>query len=102
MLPDPAALLALGDPAGALATLEGALGAEARGDDAAVGRELRAIAGGLDDGSHADLRARRFAGEGPSGAGPLLDAPGLRAGVLPEDVPPLLLDVAAAIAGVAA
>jgi hypothetical protein len=101
MIPDAAALLSLGDPAAALATLETALGGEGRHDDAIVVRELRAVAGGLDDGAHADLRARRLSGDGPPAMAPILDAPGLRAGVLPEDLPPLLLDLAAAVAGAA-
>jgi tetratricopeptide (TPR) repeat protein len=101
LTPDASPLLALADPAGALATLETALAGEGRHDDALVVRELRAIAGGLDDGAHAELRARRHAADPATPVSVLLDGPALRAGVLPEDAPALLLDVAAAIAGVA-
>jgi serine/threonine protein kinase len=98
MLPDAAPLLSLADPAGALAALEVALTAEGRHDDATLVRELRAIAGGLDDGAHAEMRARRLTVEPGLPVVPLLDAAILRASVVPEDVPGLLLDVAAAVA----
>jgi len=99
--PDAAPLLSLGDPAGALATLEAALSTEGRHDEALLVRELRAVAGGLDDGAHADLRARRHPSDPAAPVPILLDPAALRAGVVPEDVPPLLLDLAAAVAGVA-
>jgi tetratricopeptide (TPR) repeat protein len=99
--PDAAPLLSLGDPAGTLATLEAALSAEGRHDDALLVRELRAVAGGLDDGAHADLRARRHPSDPAAPVSMWLDPAALRAGVVPEDVPPLLLDLAAAVAGVA-
>ena len=59
VVPEAKALLGLADPASALATLESAFAGEGRHDEAAVTRELRAIGGGLDDGAHAELRARR-------------------------------------------
>ncbi|HEX3770282.1 MAG TPA: protein kinase [Polyangiaceae bacterium] len=102
LTPDASPLLSLADPAGALATLEAALAGDGRHDDALVVRELRAIAGGLDDGAHAELRARRHAMDPAAPASVVLDALTLRSGVVPEDVPALLLDVAAAVAGSAA
>jgi hypothetical protein len=99
IVPDAAPLLALEDPAKALATLEAALAAAGRPEDSIVARELRAVAGGLDDGAHVALRARRLVVD-PAGPVPAaLDALTLRTSVLPHDVPPLLLDVAAALAG---
>jgi hypothetical protein len=99
LVPDPAPLLSLADPAAALGTLETALASEGRHDEATVVRELRAVAGGLDDGAHAELRARRH----PSDPGPfvpvILDPVTLRSSVVPESVPALLLDLGAAIAG---
>jgi hypothetical protein len=99
LVPDPTPLLSLADPAAALGTLETALAAEGRYDEATVVRELRAVAGGLDDGAHAELRARRH----PSDPGPfvpvILDPATLRSSVVPEGVSALLLDLGAAIAG---
>ncbi len=99
LVPDPAPLLSLADPAAALATLETAFAAEGRHDEATVIRELRAIAGGLDDGAHAELRARRHSTDPAVPVAPALDAAMLRASVVPEGVPVLLLDLAAAIVG---
>jgi tetratricopeptide (TPR) repeat protein len=99
LVPDASPLLSLADPAAALATLETAFVAEGRHDEATIGRELRAIAGGLDDGAHAELRARRHSIDPAMPVPPVLDAAMLRASVLPEGVPVLLLDLAAAIAG---
>jgi hypothetical protein len=59
--PTAAPLLALQDPARAIATLEQALALEGRREEAIVARELIAIAGGLSDGAHVELRARRLA-----------------------------------------
>ena len=101
LVPDAAPLLSLTDPAAALGTLEAAFAAEGRHDEAVVVRELRAIAGGLDDGAHAELRARRHASDSAIPVQPLLDAAMLRANVVPEGVPALLLDLAAAVAGAA-
>ena len=101
VVPDPAPLLSLGDPAATLATLERAFAGEGRHEEAIVARELRAIAGGLDDGAHVELRARRLSHDPAAPVAGLFDAAALRASVVPVEVPALLLDVAAAIAGVA-
>jgi serine/threonine protein kinase len=101
LTPDAAPLLSLADPAAALATLETALAGEGRHDDALVVRELRAVAGGLDDGAHAELRARRHPSDPAAPVPTVLDAAALRASVVPEDVPGLLLDLAAAVASAA-
>ncbi len=101
MMPDAAPLLSLGDPAAAVATLERALAGEGRHEEAIVARELRAIAGGLDDGAHVELRARRLPIDSSAPTPALFDAATLRASVVPVEVPALLLDVAAAIGGVA-
>ena len=101
LLPDAAPLLSLGDPAAALGTLEAAFAAEGRHDEATVVRELRAVAGGLDDGAHAELRARRLPSDPAAPVLPLLDAAMLRANVVPEGVAALLFDLSAAIAGAA-
>jgi len=100
VVPDPSPLLALENPANALATFEGALSANGRQDEALVARELRALAGGLDDGAHVELRARRLVVD-PAGPVPAaLDAAALRTGVVPADAPSLWLDVAGALSGV--
>ena len=96
--PDSRPLLAIGDPGSALALLERALGAERRTEEALVVSELRAIAGELDDGRHAWLRARRL--------GPLephhsqIDRATLVTHVLPPEGRHVLLEVAAAIVGI--
>ncbi len=89
------------DPAAALGTLEAAFAAEGRHDEAIVVRELRAIGGGLDDGAHAELRARRHPFDPAAPVPSVLDLATLRANVVPDGVPPLLFDLAAAIAGAA-
>ncbi len=101
VVPEAAPLLSLSDPAATLATLERAFAAEGRHEEAIVVRELRAIAGGLDDGAHVELRARRLSIDAGVPVPALLDAAALRASVVPVEVPALLLDVAAAIGGVA-
>jgi cellulose synthase operon protein C len=102
VMPDAAPLLSLADPAAALATLEAALAGEGRNDEATVVRELRAVAGGLDDGAHAELRSRRHPNDPGTPAPALLDPATLRASLVPEAVPALLLEVGAAIAGASA
>lgn len=97
--PDPSPLLSLADPAAALETLERALADEGRADEAAVARELRAIAGGLDDGSHVALRARRQRIDPMAPVPIALGGDVLRTAVVPKDAPSLLLDVAAALSG---
>jgi serine/threonine protein kinase/tetratricopeptide (TPR) repeat protein len=98
--PDASPLLSLRDPADALATLEYALRGEGRSEEAVVARELRVIAGGLDDGAHAELRARRLVVDPASPAHVVLDPATLRGSVLPNDHPALLFEVAAALAGI--
>ena len=99
--PEAAPLLSLGDPSATLATLERAFAGEGRHEEAIVARELRAIAGGLDDGAHVELRSRRLSIDPALPVLALFDAAALRASVVPVEVPRLLLDVAAAIGGVA-
>src|SRR6185437_6438155 len=60
LTPDPHPFLALKDQLAALELLERALSGSRRGEEAIVVRELRAIAGGLDDGAHSWLRSRRL------------------------------------------
>ncbi len=97
--PDASPLLSLGDPAAALATLDAALEGSGHGEEAMVARELRAVAGGLDDGAHVALRARRSRVD-PTAPVPIaLDAVTLRAGVVPQPVPPLLFELSAALGG---
>jgi hypothetical protein len=98
--PLPHPLLSVADPAVALALLERVLSAERRGDEAVVVSELRAMAGDLDEGRRAWLRARRTAQiEFPQ---PVLDRGALASHVLPVDGRHVLADVALAIAGVEA
>jgi tetratricopeptide (TPR) repeat protein len=101
IVPDAAPLLSLADPTETLLTLETAFAGEGRPDDALVARELRAIAGGLDDGAHADLRSRRHVVDPAAPVPVVFDSTIVRTSIVPEGVPALLLDVAAAIAGVA-
>jgi tetratricopeptide (TPR) repeat protein len=95
--PDSHPLLKIADPGSALLLLEKTLGAEQRAEDALVVSEIRALAGEVDDGRLAWLRARRL--------GPLdphhgqLDRETLTNHVLPASGRHGLLDVAAAIAG---
>jgi tetratricopeptide (TPR) repeat protein len=98
--PSPRPLLSIADPASALELLERALGAERRAEEAIVVSELRAIAGELDDGRHAWLRARRLGPIEQHHA--LLDRPTLVTHVLPPEGRHILLEVAAAVAGIEA
>jgi cellulose synthase operon protein C len=91
-------LAAISAPAAALELLERALNAERRQEEAIVVSELRAIAGELDEGRHAWLRARRL---------PAFDAhhaPLDRATLIGHVVPPegrhAYLEIAAAISGI--
>lgn len=59
MSPDAAPLLSLREPGALLASFEAALARAGRRDESVVARELRAVAGALDDGAHVELRARR-------------------------------------------
>ena len=98
--PSPRPLLALADPAAALELFERTLGAERRAEEAIVVSELRAIEGELDDGRHAWLRARRVGAFEAHHA--ILDRPTLVTHVLPAEGRHILLEVAAAIAGIEA
>jgi hypothetical protein len=98
----PAAILALRDPASALSTLERGLAQEGRPEEALVARELRAVAGGLDDGAHVELRARRLV-EDPSLPAPVLfDRALLLDTLAPREAQGVLLDVGAALSGIEA
>jgi tetratricopeptide (TPR) repeat protein len=91
-------LAGLSDPGSGLELLERALSAERRNEEALVVSELRAVAGDLDDGRHAWLRARRIpAHETHHGQ---LDRTTLVTHVLPPDGRHVMLEVAAAIAGI--
>jgi hypothetical protein len=100
IVPDATPLVSLRDPAGALATLEAALGAEGRREEALVARELRAIAGGLDDGAHVELRTRRLPSYDPASAPVVFDRASLRAGLVPPEAQAPLFDVAVALGGI--
>jgi tetratricopeptide (TPR) repeat protein len=95
--PSPQPLLALADPAAALELLERTLGGERRAEEALVVSELRAIDGDLDEGRHAWLRNRKLV--------PLeqhhspLDRATLVTHVLPQEGRHVMLEVAAAMAG---
>jgi tetratricopeptide (TPR) repeat protein len=98
--PTPQALLAIVDPTAGLALLEQTLSKERRNDEAFVVSELRALAGELDDGRKAWLRARRLP---PTDAQHgVLDRPTLVTHVLPPEGRHILLEVAAAMAGIEA
>jgi tetratricopeptide (TPR) repeat protein len=93
-------LLSIADPAAGLLLLERTLTRERRMDEAMVVSELRALSGELDDGRHAWLRARR---PGPIDLSHgVLDRPTLVTHVLPSEGRHILLEVAAAIAGIEA
>jgi tetratricopeptide (TPR) repeat protein len=98
MSPSSRPLAGLSDPGAGLALLERSLGAERRSEEALVVSELRALAGDLDDGRHAWLRARRLPPhESHHGQ---LDRPTLVTHVLPPEGRHVLLEVAAAVAGI--
>ncbi len=100
IVPNAAPLMAVSDPGAALELLEAALAAERRPEEALVVSELRAVAGDLDDGRHAWLRARRL---GPVDAHhQTLDRPTLVTHVLPSEGRHILLEVAAAMTGIEA
>ncbi len=92
--------LSIADPAAGLSLLEKTLSAEGRSDEAVVVAELRALSGDLDDARRTWLRARRpRAIEAQHG---VLDRSTLVTHVLPSEGRHVLLEVAAAIAGVEA
>ena len=91
-------LLAVSDPAAALALLEQTLNAEGRKEEAVVVTELRAVTGELEEARATWLKARRpRALDAPTAA---LDRATLVTHVLPPEGRHVLLEVAAAIAGV--
>src|SRR5205823_4587757 len=98
MSPSSRPLAGLADPGAGLALLERVLGGERRNEEALVVSELRALAGDLDDGRHAWLRARRLPQH--ESHHQQLDRPTLVTHVLPPEGRHVLLEVAAAIAGV--
>ncbi len=98
IIPSSRPLAGLADPGSGLELLERALGAERRSEEALVVSELRAVAGDLDDGRHAWLRARRLSAQ-ESHVGHL-DRPTLVTHVLPQEGRHVLLEVAAAVAGI--
>lgn len=91
-------LLSLKEPSAALELLEQTLGGERRNEEALVVSELRAITGDLDEGRHAWLRSRRL-GPFESHHNPL-DRPSIVTHILPSDARHVLLEVAAAVAGI--
>jgi tetratricopeptide (TPR) repeat protein len=100
IVPTAQPLLAIADPAAGLALLEQTFSLDRRKDEAVVASELRALAGELDDGRRAWLHARRLPPvETQHG---VLDRQALVTHVLPPEGRHILLEVAAAIAGVEA
>ncbi len=91
-------LLSISDPAAGLALLEKTLTAENKKDEALVVTELRALAGDLDETRVAWLRARRP--RAIDGQQPGLDRAALVTHVLPSAGRHVLLEIAAAIAGI--
>lgn len=95
--PSPALLLSVADPRAPLADLEASFAAERRGEEALVVSELRALGGDLDEGRLDWLKKRRLRPR-ESNAGEL-DRPTLVSHVLPAEGRHVLLEVAAAVAG---
>ncbi|MCL2448389.1 MAG: protein kinase [Polyangiaceae bacterium] len=100
MSPDAAPLVALSDPSAAFRTFEAALMAHGHREEALVARELRALAGGVDDAAHAELRGRRLSFDPAAPATTSLDAAILRQHVVPDGAPAVCLDLAAGLLGV--
>jgi tetratricopeptide (TPR) repeat protein len=98
--PNAQPLVSLKDPASALASLEAAFAGAGRPEEAIVSRELRAIAGGLDDGTHVGLRTRRLPSYDPAAASVVFDRASLRASVVPPEAQGVLLEIALALGGV--
>ena len=88
----------MSDPATALELLETTHGAERKAEDALIISELRAICGDLDDGRHKWLRGRRLPPLEAHHTG--LDRAALVTHVLPNEGRHVMLEVAAAIAGI--
>jgi tetratricopeptide (TPR) repeat protein len=100
IVPDSRPLLQIADPGAALLLLEKTLDAEQRADDVLVVGEIRALAGELDEGRHAWLRARRLGALEPHHG--QLDRATLVMHMVPREGRHVLLEVAEAIAGVEA
>jgi tetratricopeptide (TPR) repeat protein len=98
IVPTPRPLLSIGDPGAALELLERSLGGERRAEEALVISELRAIAGDLDEGRHSWLRSRRLP-PFESHHSPL-DRLTLVSHLIPPEGRHVMLDIAAAIAGI--
>ncbi len=98
--PSPRPFLSVSDPSAALVLLEQSLTADRRTEEAVVVSELRAIAGELDEGRRAWLQAR--VARPRADAEEVLDRPTLVTHVLPPEGRHILLEVAAAIAGIEA
>jgi tetratricopeptide (TPR) repeat protein len=98
LTPSPQPILSLADPAAALELLERTLNGERRAEEGLVVSELRAIDGDLDEGRHAWLRNRKLglleAHHSP------LDRATLVTHVLPQEGRHVLLEIAAAMAGI--
>ncbi len=100
LIPMPHPLLSILDPAAALAILEASLTAEQRVEESVVASELRAVAGDLENRQRDWLRLRRLSAlDSQRGT---LDRTALVTHVLPSSGRHVLLEVAAAIAGVEA
>jgi tetratricopeptide (TPR) repeat protein len=93
-------LVSIAKPVAALALLEKTLSAEQRPEESLVVAELRTLAGDLEAGRVEQLRARRA--PPPDSQRGRLDRPTLVTQVLPPEGRHILLEVAAAIAGIEA
>jgi tetratricopeptide (TPR) repeat protein len=96
--PSPEPLVSISDPAAGLALLEKTLNAEGKKEEAVVVTELRALTGDLDEAKVTWLRGRRV--RAIDTQQPTLDRAALVAHVLPAPGRHVLLEVAAAIAGI--
>ncbi len=100
LAPNPHPLLGLPEPRAALSLLEETLTAERRTEEAVVASELRCIGGYVDDRRRVWLQSRRL--PAPDERALVLDRRALVTSVLPSAGRHVLLEVAAAIAGVEA
>jgi tetratricopeptide (TPR) repeat protein len=98
LTPNATPLVSISDPAAALELLERTFNAERRQEEAIVVSELRAIAGELDEGRHGWLRGRRLPPFEQHNA--ILDRSTIISHVVPPEGRHVLLDIAAAIAGI--
>jgi tetratricopeptide (TPR) repeat protein len=100
LTPSPRPILSVADPPAALMLLEQSFSSDRRGEEAVVVSELRALAGEIDEGRRAWLLGR-VVRPGPDPE-EVLDRPTLVTHVLPPEGRHILLEVAAAIAGIEA